>query len=80
MNNDKCQTRQHYFSLTIYCSNREGFKNLEWKDAEIKMNGKYLINLKFANYIVLMSKSTKELQQISILQLNSVVCSRSLCY
>ena len=39
---------------------REVFKNLGWEEAGIKINGKHLNNLSFANGIVRMSKSNDE--------------------
>ena len=50
--------------------------NLEWEDARIKINGKYLNNLRFDVDIVLMSESTDELHQM-ILQLHSKPESRN---
>ena len=40
----------------------EGLKNLEWDEAEIQKYGEYLDNLRFADDIVLMSKSTDKPQ------------------
>ena len=42
----------------------EGLKNLEWDEAEIQKYGEYLDNLRFADDIVLMSKSTDKPQQM----------------
>ena len=47
----------------------KAYKNLEWEESEIHINGEYLNNLKFVDDIVIMSELTDELQQM-ILQLH----------
>ena len=42
----------------------EVFKNLEWENVGIKIDGEYLNNLRFADDIVLMSESGEELQMM----------------
>ena len=43
---------------------KEVFKNLEWENVGININGEYLNNLRFADDIVLFSESWEELQKM----------------
>ena len=53
----------------LIAESEEAFKNLEWEETGFKIN-EHLNNLRFADDIVLMNKSTDKLQQM-ILQLRT---------
>ena len=50
--------------LLFNCALEEIFKNLEWENLGIKINGERLSNLRFANDVVLVAESAENLQSM----------------
>ncbi len=63
--------------LLFNCALEEVFRNINWEGKGVKINGKYLNNLRFADDIVLMSSDIKELE-LMITDLNREGCKAGL--